>query len=119
MLNRMDKHEYGIVHESGSHTWTAESPERFHIMREGLRRGNFHSSRLKSPTMMRSVRDIKENVVKELEAYLSSFGINSIGYTHVPARWVFKDKAVMYSIAIVTSMEMDAKRIATAPSRAG
>ena len=136
LLDRMDSRENSILDIQGSHKGTAESPLRFHIMREGLKRGRFDISRLKSPLMMRSllgifksIRDLKKNKpqhkteitaneLKEIEDYLYSLGISSIGYTKVPARWVFKDKAVMYANAIVTSMEMDEAKISSAPSPA-
>lgn len=136
LLDRMDTRENSILDAPVSHRWTAESPIRFHIMREGLKRGNFKPSRLKSPLMFRclldifkSIRDLKKNKpqhkreiseigLQDLNEYLYSLGISSIGYTEVPMRWVFRDKAVMYANAIVTSMEMDEKKIATAPSPA-
>lgn len=135
LLKRMDRRENQVRDTPGSHRWDRESPVRFHIMKEAMKRGKFEASRLKSPMMMRSVlgifksiRDLKHNKerhntqimdkdLKDLTAYLTSLGITSVGFTKVPARWVFKDKAVLFANAIVTTMEMDPVRIATAPSR--
>jgi hypothetical protein len=46
---------------------------------------------------------------------LIDHGVSSIGYTKVPARRVFKDMAIRYKYAIVTTMEMNKEKIATAP----
>lgn len=134
VLDRMDMREERVLQSDGAFRFNEQSPSRFHIMREALKRGAFDSKRLKSPMMMRSLvgifktfRDLKRNKavhntliddrdLADLRGYLISMGITSIGFTKVPARWVFKDKAVMYSNAIVTTMEMDKARIATAPS---
>ena len=39
-----------------------------------------------------------------------------MGYTKVPARWIFQNKAIAFNNAIVLSMEMDQNGIDTAPS---
>lgn len=136
VLDRMDKREASITAVAGSHAWDTESPQRFHIMREAIKRGVFSSSRLKSPNMIfsllgifKSFRDLKKNPaspqqhissseLRDFESYLFAQGVSSIGYTKVPARWVFKDKAILYKNAIITTMEMDEKKIATAPEPA-
>ena len=136
VLDRMDRREAQILDAPASHRWDSESPVRFHIMREALKRGAFDASRIRSPMMMRSllgifksIRDLKQNRdvhktqitdadLRDLISLLKSLGVTSAGFTRVPARWVFKDKAIMYANAIVTTMEMDPVRIATAPSKA-
>jgi epoxyqueuosine reductase QueG len=75
-------------------------------------------------TSLRSLRnnptDPKKRVnpgfIKEIEAYALQLGASSIGYTKVPAQWVFQDKAIAFDNAIMLSMEMDKDRIDTAPS---
>lgn len=54
----------------------------------------------------------------ELEAFALSKGALSVGYAEVEPRFVFKDKAVLHSHAVVLAMEMDKARIDTAPSKA-
>ena len=54
----------------------------------------------------------------ELEDLAHKLGASSIGYTRVPERWIFQDKAVLFSNAIVLTMEMDAEGINSAPSLA-
>jgi epoxyqueuosine reductase len=46
-------------------------------------------------------------------------GASSVGYTQVPERWIFQNKAILHTNAIVMTMEMDKPRIDTAPSQAG
>ena len=59
------------------------------------------------------------DLVAELEAYLLGLGASSVGYTRVPERWIFRDKAILHTNAIVLTMEMDKVRIETAPSQDG
>jgi len=54
--------------------------------------------------------------IQELELKAYALGASSIGYTQLPERWVFQDKAVLYKNAIVLSMEMDQEGINSAPS---
>jgi hypothetical protein len=68
LLKRMDKREASIAATAGSYSSDPESPERFHIMREAMKRGDFQSNKLKSPHMVfsltgifRSIRDLKRN----------------------------------------------------------
>jgi epoxyqueuosine reductase len=137
VLNRLDKREDAIAGAAESHRWVEESPIRFHIMKEAMKRGNFNTAnRIKSPNMMfsllgifASMRELKKNPLQSknrissdelenMEKHLYREGISSIGYTRVPARWVFRDKAIMFKNAIVTTMEMDKVKIATAPESA-
>ena len=133
ILNRMDRREDAIVAAPGSHKSDSDSPRRFHIMREAMKRGSFHSNRLKSPDMIFSLlgiftsfrglknnpsnpkREISSEELQEFESFLLEQGVSSVGYTRVPARLVFADKAIMYKNAIVTTMEMNKEKIATAP----
>jgi ferredoxin len=60
--------------------------------------------------------EAKEELFPEIEKIAIDLGASSIGYTKLPSRWVFKEKAVVYENAIVLSMEMDEDGINSAPS---
>ena len=120
----------------GVHRWTDGSPVRFEIMKEGLKRGRGGPELEIVPIMVptlrgvqKSLRSLDKNPVQPrteappafiagLEAYLLGLGANSVGYTQVPERWIFENKAILHTHAIVMSMEMDKPRIDTAPSPA-
>ena len=88
------------------------------------------------PQMIGSVRGIKASVVEladnplnplteidsvglaALESFAKSQGALSVGYAEVDPKFVFKGKAVLHPHAVVLTMEMDKKRIDTAPSKA-
>jgi len=114
--------------------YTDISPARFDIIRGRLEStGGGPPVRL-VPTMLQCLSGIKESLetldenpsqpkaeappelIEELEAEAFRLGAASIGYTKLPRRWVFQDKAVLYDNAIVVSMEMDADGINSAPS---
>ena len=59
------------------------------------------------------------DLIAGLEAYLLGLGASSVGYTRVPERWIFQNKAILHTNAIVLTMEMDKPRIETAPSQDG
>ena len=122
----------------GVHRWTEDSPVRFEIMKEGIKRGTggpggTRSMRIMVPTMLgmrESLRSLGKNpsqpkteappdLIADLEAYLLGLGASSVGYTQVPERWIFRDKAILHTNAIVLTMEMDKPRIETAPSQDG
>ena len=126
-----------IVEMPGVHRWTEDSPVRFEIMKENLKRGSgpggFSSMRIMGPTMLgmrESLTSLGKNpdqprteappdLIDDLEAYLLGLGASSVGYTRVPERWIFRDKAILHTNALVLSMEMDKPRIETAPSQDG
>ena len=114
--------------------YTDISPARFDIIRGRLEStGGGPPVRL-VPTMLQCLSGIKESLetldenpsqpkaeappelIEELEAEAFRLGAASIGYTKLPRRWVFQDKAVLYDNAIVVSMEMDADGMNSAPS---
>ena len=113
---------------------TEESPLRFEIMKESMKRGKGGPPAQMIPIMLptllgiqKSLKSLKDNppapkiqadaaLFQEIEAYALKLGASSLGYTGVPARWVFQNKAIAFENAIVLSMEMDKKRIDTAPS---
>jgi epoxyqueuosine reductase len=115
---------------------TDDSPERFEIMKEEAKRGRFGPPPQMYPIMIpamlgihKSLRSVKDNpafpktkagpaFLEEVEALALKLGASSVGYTRVPARWVFRDKAIAFDNAIVLTMEMDKERVATAPSMA-
>ena len=80
--------------------------------------------------MLKSLRSLKKNpsqpktegsleLIEELQRYLLGLGASSVGYTRVPERWIFRNKAILHTNAIVMTMEMDKPRIDTAPSQDG
>ena len=62
--------------------------------------------------------EVSEDLIKEIEETAFGLGASSIGYTRLPARWVFQDKAVVYENALILTMEMDQEGIDSAPSLA-
>jgi ferredoxin len=130
--------ELRVTEMPGAHRWTEDSPVRFEIMEESMKRGKggpggSRSIRIMGPTMLgvlRSLRSLGKNpnqpeteappeLIHDLEAYLLGLGASSVGYTRVPERWIFQNKAVLHANAIVLTMEMDKPRIDTAPSQDG
>ena len=115
---------------------TASSPHRFDIIKGRLESTEGGPPVRLLPIMLACLSGIKESLVtiddnppdpetaagddliKEIEAEAFRLGASSIGYTKLPRRWVFQDKAVLYDNAIVVSMEMDAAGINSAPSTA-
>jgi epoxyqueuosine reductase QueG len=130
--------EQQVTKMPGAHLWSEDSPVRFEIMEEGLKRGSggpggSRSIRIMVPTMfgiVKSLRSVKKNpaqpkteasseLVDDLKTYLLDLGASSVGYTQVPERWIFRNKAILHTNAIVLTMEMDKPRIDTAPSQDG
>lgn len=64
------------------------------------------------------ITEAPRELFDELKAEVFKLGASSIGYTKLPRRWVFQDKAVLFDNAIVLSMEMDPEGINSAPSLA-
>ena len=116
-----------VVHPS------SESPIRFEIMKELMKRNKGGPPKQMLPIMLptlsgihKSLRSLKDNpltpktqgnieLFKEIEANALALGASSIGYTKVPSRWVFQNKAIVFDNAIVLSMEMDKDGIDSAP----
>jgi len=113
---------------------TELSPVRFDILRGRLNSTESGPPIHMLPTMLQCLSGLKESLrtlednpstpdtkatpelIKELESEALNLGASSIGYTKLPTRWVFQDKAVVYDNAIVLSMEMDKEGIDSAPS---
>ncbi len=136
-VGRIDALEDRIAAMPETHRSVEDSPVRFEIMKEGIKRGTAGMERdlltIMPPTLMgmrESMVSLRENppqpksrvpegFLAELEDYARSLGVSSIGYTQVPERWIFQGKAILHLNAIVLTMEMDKARIDTAPSIAG
>ena len=56
--------------------------------------------------------------LRNFEAQALSLGVGAIGYTDLPPEAIFQEKAVLFTHAIVLVMEMNADKIAQAPSPA-
>ena len=137
LMGRMDIWEDRVAGIPEVHRSVEDSPERFEIMREGMKRGKRELTRevapLMPPTilgMWRSMSSLKKNperprtrvpegFLADVEQYAKSLGVSSIGYMQVPQRWIFQGKAILHLNAIALTMEMDKVRIDTAPSIAG
>ena len=62
-------------------------------------------------------KSIDEKEIEELREYAKTVKVSSIGFTRVPRKLVFKDKAVAYENALVITMNMDNEAISTSPSK--
>ncbi len=113
----------------------ADSPVRFEIMYEALKREQGPPPSMRAmPHMMgsmfgirRSLRTVEQNPAQprtqiteaelaELEAYARSVGVDDMGYTRLTEGLVFQRKAVLHSNVVMLTMEMDKSRMETAPS---
>ena len=137
LIGQMDKWEQYLVSYSGMYHSVQDSPVRFEIMKEGMKRGKggmeADLATIMPPTIMgmrKSMLSLRRNpphpksvaskgFLDELESYAKSLGVSSIGYTQVPERWIFQGKAILHLNAIMLTMEMDKVRIDTAPSIKG
>ena len=113
----------------------AYSPLRFEIIQEKFKLGDDTKNPKVIPVLAkmmsgvnRSIKSIKDNPTQpkthiaehllcEFENYVISLGACSIGYTHLPAQWVFQNKAALFPNVIVLTMKMDRERINTSPSQ--
>ena len=137
LIGRMDQWEDRVVAVPETHHSVPDSPVRFEIIKESIKRGRRGPGRevahLMPPTvlgMRRSMTLLKKNprqpkatvpegFLIDLERYATALGVSSVGYTQVPERWIFQGKAILHLNAIMLTMEMDKVRIDTAPSIAG
>jgi NAD-dependent dihydropyrimidine dehydrogenase PreA subunit len=113
----------------------ADSPVRFEIVHEALKRGQGPPPSLRAMPHMagsmsgirRSLKSVEDNPsqprtripaaeLAEMEAYARSAGVDDIGYARLSEELVFQRKAVLHLNAIVLTMEMDRVRMETAPS---
>ena len=137
LLGQMNSWEAHAIAEPKACRSVENSPVRFEIMQERMKRGDAGPDQSLAhymPGIMLGMRTsmlslhknplqpktrVPEESLDELECYAQSLGISSIGYTQMPERWIFQGKAVLHLNAIVLTMEMDKKRMDTAPSPAG
>ncbi|UCE12882.1 MAG: epoxyqueuosine reductase [Candidatus Heimdallarchaeota archaeon] len=59
---------------------------------------------------------IPDHLLQEFHEYAKSLGVSSIGYSKLPRKLIFKNKAVLHDNCIVLSMEMNKEKIEKAPS---
>ncbi|MHA1978149.1 MAG: 4Fe-4S dicluster domain-containing protein [Candidatus Hodarchaeales archaeon] len=115
-----------------------DSPTRFEIVFEAL---EYPADQLKLfsslrtmkeiPSIMRNIKkslnSIEQNpkapnntitntFLQQFEDYAKSLNVASVGYTRLPKKLIFKEKAVIHDNVIVLSMEMDKEKIERAPS---
>jgi ferredoxin len=113
---------------------TEDSPVRFEIIREAVKRGGGGPPKqmipIMIPTLMginKSLKSLADNpvnpktqadpaLIEEIKELATRNGASSIGFTKVEAGWVFQNKAISFDNAIVFAMEMDKQRMDTAPS---
>lgn len=118
---------------------TENSPKRFDIPLEALKYAINTGRKISltprmMPIMLRTVKgiyasldDLKKNpaepkttidekLMTELRSYISSTGVGSIGFTKIPEDYIFQQKGIQYRNAIILTMEMDKKKMETAPS---
>ena len=111
-----------------------DSPVRFEIMRETVKRGGSGPPKQMIPIMIptltginKSLKSLADNpvtpkthadpaLIEEIRALAKRNGASGIGFTKVKASWVFQKKAIAFDNSIVFAMEMDKKRMDTAPS---
>ncbi len=131
----LDDWEDRVAEMPDARRWTDESPVRFEIMKESIKRGRGGpgggTMTIMAPTMLgirTSLRSLGKNpaepkieispeTLAELGDYLLDLGASSVGFTRVPDKWIFQNKAILHANAIVLTMEMDKVRIDTAPSQ--
>jgi hypothetical protein len=78
-----------------------------------IKRFGGYSSLKKNPA--RPKIGIDEQTLADLKDFAVSLGCHQIGFAEVPKKWVFKEKSVLYSHAIVLTMPMEKERMARAP----
>ncbi|UCF62457.1 MAG: epoxyqueuosine reductase [Anaerolineaceae bacterium] len=136
MFSAMDRMEDELYARNDVVHPVEDSPERFEIVREKIKRGgDGPPSRLAFimiPTLMGIIESLKslennpekprtqaeKGLLDEVRSLAFNLGVSSIGYTKVSPAWVFRNKAIKYKNAIVFAMEMDKPSIDTAPSLA-
>lgn len=133
-FSNMAEREAKLAEVPGAVVPNEDSPVRFEIIQEKLKRGDDTKEPRIIPLLMsnlvgvnRSIKSIKSNppqpktqidqqLLGEFEKYVFSLGACSIGYTKLPAQWVFKNKAALHPNVVVLTMKMDRASINTAPS---
>ena len=66
--------------------------------------------------IQKPITSITPDQLNEFREYAKSLGIRKIGFTKIPRKLIFKERAICYENAIVLIKEMDKNSIAKAPS---
>ena len=139
-VNKLYRKENSIAERTNAITANEQSPNRFDIplsLVNHVEQGKKHS--LITPTTARhllsnirnigkSVDSLKKNPKEPIDSINEQFlqslltfskeqGTASIGFTKLPQKLIFREKAVLHDNAIVLTMEMDKKKIAKAPHK--
>jgi ferredoxin len=137
-IDRLDRWEKRVVDMTAAARGGENSPVRFNIPRAGIALEGDHvplpGFPKSTPQMIgsivnirKSIYDLEKNPVNdkkqidgetltELHQFAITAGASEIGFAEVPQEWVFKNKAICYTKAIVLTMEMDKARIDMAPN---
>jgi ferredoxin len=135
-INRLIGRETELAARPGMVHAAADSPERFEIVLEGMKRNSSgppaagRAMRHMVGSVLginRSLRTVDKNPAEartqmpaselaELEKFARSVGVDDMGYARLSETLVFRGKAVLHPNAIVLTMEMDKRRIDTSPS---
>lgn len=135
-IDLMDRLESEIAARSGVVHATDQSPVRFEIVRRAFemqitrppmtlrtmphmmasQRGILRSLRAIDDNPAQPETQIAPEALSALEQHAHSLGVAAVGYTRLPPRLVFRNKAVLFDNAIVLVMEMDKDKIETAPA---
>lgn len=139
LIDNIEEWEAEVIRRPGSMPGGENSPSRFNIPREGLKRDTDGPPLPGFPksgpqifgsitNIHHSVQELKENpkdgkkqmdaeTLEAMIAYAKSVGADELGFTPVRQEWVFKETAIAYTQAIVLVMEMDKARMDLAPNR--
>ena len=136
MMRKIENHEDQVFKLENSHKFADNSPYRFDILQNAanheLGPKMMHIKSLPATIssmkyMGKAIKSTNNNPVNplktipgklldELVQMAKENGVSSIGYSKVPNHIVFRDKAILFDKAIVCTFEMDADKIALAPS---
>ncbi|NHJ33448.1 MAG: hypothetical protein FK732_11355 [Asgard group archaeon] len=132
--------EHALTVRSDTIPATEQSPERFDIpmnIIEHTEQGKPNNliNRLTIRPMISNIRNINKSIdsitknsqkpkekitdaiLDELKEFCTKQGIVNFGFTKLPHKLIFKEKAVLHDNAIVLVLEMDKEKIAKSPSR--
>ena len=135
-VNRLIGRETELAARPGMVHAAADSPERFEIVLEGMKRDSSgppaagQAMRHMVGSVLginRSLQTVDKNPAEartqmpaselaDLEKFAHSVGVDDMGYARLSETLVFQSKAVLHPNAIVLTMEMDKRCIDTSPS---
>lgn len=139
-VKKVYQKENVITEKPGAITANDQSPSRFDIplniierVEQGkeqslminrttnLMRSNIKNIKISLDSISKNTQKPKDTIddtfLQKLKEFCKDQGIVNIGFTKLPRKLIFKDKAVLYDNAIVLVMEMDKESIAKAPHR--